>query len=485
MILCTDNSISRYYAESLVLLYFPGVKFPTEPAPDDCRVTLTSDSVGDFVIGHARIEVGDKTAEGEYRVGSCDKNAVQYAVGGAMIEAGKKLFGIVPPWGMMTGVRPCKTAAKYLDCDEPEKELGLKYLMSNGKAKLAVSTAKLQQRLLKSKRENGCSLYIAIPFCPSKCSYCSFTSFSSPRLLSLIPDYLERLKTDIENQIELVEELGFSIETVYIGGGTPTTLNETQLRDLLSFVSQRVSKHEIREFTVEAGRPDTINAEKLKIMRDCGVDRVSVNCQTLNDEILKSIGRHHTAEDFLRACDLAKNSGIRCVNVDLIAGLTGESAESFQSSVDRISALMPENITVHTFYAKRAAQIVKETDVYRIFDDTVIAQVDYADDKMATFGYEPYYLYKQKNTASNLENVGFALPGYECLYNVYMMEEVHSVFGAGASSMTKLVSRRGEDKILRLAETKYPYEYLDKEKSSAEKRAEYLRNNALDFFENN
>lgn len=483
MILITDNTISRYYAESLVLLYFPGAKFPSAPLPGESKVELYSAADGDEITGHAEITVNGKKASGMYTVKNDDKSSVQYAVGGAMLNAGKSMFGTVPPWGMMTGVRPCKTAAKYLNKVSPEAALEEKYLISKEKAGLAVSAAKLQKNVLENKRDNGCSLYIAIPFCPSKCSYCSFTSFSSPRLLSLVPEYLKRLKIDICNQVKLIESLGMSIETVYIGGGTPTTLDEYQLAELLSQVSQLTSSHDIKEFTVEAGRPDTIDEKKLKVMHDCGVDRISVNCQTLNDEVLKTIGRRHTAEDFLRTYDTARNSGIGNINVDLIAGLPGESLESFRDSIDRVSALKPENITVHTFYAKRAAQIVKESDVYNVYDSIAVSQVDYADMKVASLGYVPYYLYKQKNTVSNLENVGFTLPGHECLYNIYMMEEVHSVFGAGASSMTKFVSgKNGNEKILRLAETKYPYEYLDSEKSSAEKRNAFLLENAESFF---
>ena len=300
----------------------------------------------------------------------------------------------------------------------------------------------------------------------------------------MIPDYVERLLVDIENTVKIIKELGLKIETVYIGGGTPTTLNENQLYRLLDKIGKCVDINSLAEFTVEAGRPDTINAEKMSILKSAGVTRVSVNAQTMNADVLKTIGRHHTPEDFLRAYEAARVSGIRDINVDLIAGLPGENLESFVSSVDKIVSLDPSNITVHTFYVKRAAELAKrDLSVCRAEDETVRSSVSYADSALLSAGYLPYYLYRQKNTAANLENTGFAKKDHEGLYNIYMMEEVHTVFGAGASAMTKFVSPKADEmKIVRISETKYPYEYLDGTKSTAEMRYTELRCAAMEFY---
>ncbi len=248
-------------------------------------------------------------------------------------------------------------------------------------------------------------------------------------------------------------------------------LDEARLEALLSAVCRSIDPASLREFTLEAGRPDTITAEKMRIAKDFGVTRVSVNAQTMNGDVLKSIGRRHTPEDFLRAYGIAAASGIRDINVDLIAGLPGESAESFSASCERIISLDPTNITVHTFYAKRAAEIVKsENGVYRAKDTTASRAVSVAHASLLEAGYRPYYLYKQKNTAGNLENAGFSKVGHEGIYNILMMEEIHTVFGIGASAMTKFVSPAdGGGRIRRLCETKYPYEYLDPAKNSAER----------------
>ncbi len=498
MILNVNGDISRYYAESLVLLFFPGSKFPEDSTldTDKIEVNITVKIKDDSAYAHVTI-ADDKgcVSTASYCVpdeicsGKSDEMKLKIASGGAMLKAGSDYTGVFPPWGMLTGVRPAKMAADLIGKgnkgEQAAKSLCNIFMCDADKAKLAVLTAERESLFITEKARGECSVYIAIPFCPSKCSYCSFVSFTSERLLSLIPQYLLSLMSDIKSRFQLINELGLRVSTVYIGGGTPTVLTVDQLSLLLRTVSECTDVCALDEFTLEAGRPDTITAEKLSVAKSFGVTRISVNPQTLNDDILANIGRAHNTDDFFKAYELAKNSGIRDINVDLIAGLPGESIESFKNSLDKICELSPTNITVHTFYAKRAAEVVKKNkDVYRLADIETCAAVDYSQKKLLSCGYLPYYMYRQKNTVANLENVGYSKPGHEGIYNIMMMDEIHSVFGAGASAMTKLVSRNTDNmKIVRICEPKYPYEFLDDhEGETGNKRRQHLRNEAVNFY---
>lgn len=494
MILVTSGHISRYFAETLVLLFFPGAKFPKVGDDTGIRVELTVTEDDTQICGHASID----TPEGNYTASYVvppDTAAhlsremqCKTAAGGAMLLAGRQYSGATPPWGMLTGVRPVSMVMDMLDRGiSPEtavRRLCEEFFCQEDKARLAVQTACGTRPLITEDIRKMCSVYIAIPFCPSRCAYCSFVSFTSARLLSLIPEYLAALCAQVRRVFDTIRRLGLQVATVYIGGGTPTILDATQLDTLLATVGDCWDVSSLQEFTLEAGRPDTIDAEKLAVCVRRGVTRISVNPQTLNDEILASVGRRHTAADFYRAYQVARDSGIRDINVDLIAGLPGERRESFICSLEQVLSLAPENLTVHTFYVKRGASITKtEREIYQGRDKETAAAVGASTTIVQGSGYLPYYLYRQKNTAANLENTGYMLPGHPCLYNIYMMEEIHSIFGAGASAMTKLVSPvRGKKDILRISEKKYPYEYLA-ERSAGEK-AEQLYQTAADFYKN-
>ena len=293
-------------------------------------------------------------------------------------------------------------------------------------------------------------------------------------MLSLIPDYLALLKEEIREKFRIIKELGLRVLTVYIGGGTPTILTAPQLRELLEVVNEGTDVSALLEFTLESGRPDTIDAEKMAIAKAYGVTRVCVNPQTLCDEVLHGIGRSHTTEDFYRAYDIAKKSGIKCINTDLIVGLPGDTFTTFSATFDEILRLDPENITVHTFCVKRAAEILRQDNrIYNLRGGDAGKCVDYSQIRAADAGYLPYYMYRQKNMVGNYENVGFAKPGFEGLYNIYMMEEVHSIFAAGAGAVTKLMEYAAPESgkktvITRLFNPKYPYEYLDNGISGAQ-----------------
>jgi oxygen-independent coproporphyrinogen-3 oxidase len=278
----------------------------------------------------------------------------------------------------------------------------------------------------------------------------------------LIPAYLDKLCEELSILLDTVNDLKLNLKTIYIGGGTPTILNEVQLEKLLSLIDGKVDVASLEEFTLEGGRPDTITEGKLSIAKKYGVNRISINPQTLNDNVLKLIGRRHTAEQFLDAYDLVSNSGIKHINTDLIAGLEGDTFESFKKTVDKILELGPDNITVHSFCVKKSAQVLRDNEsIYDKYDLDAIKSVKYAYDTLTQNGYEPYYMYRQKNTVSDLENVGYAKKDAFGIYNVLMMADAHTVYGIGAGATTKIVKNdNGILEINRIFSPKYPYEYL-------------------------
>ncbi|MBR5633418.1 MAG: coproporphyrinogen dehydrogenase HemZ [Clostridia bacterium] len=470
MKLIINGPVKPYYIQMLAMLFYPGEKFPEGvEADEETKVAeVTVEQLDSGVRSYVKITDGDASCEGEAFLpfdGLDTEKLINFSAGGAFLNACTKLTGHIPPWGMLTGVRPARLAADLLSSglspEEAKKYFTEVYRTSSGKAHLAVSTAEVSERIITPESRKECSVYVSIPFCPSRCSYCSFVSATSPKLLAMIPEYLNALVADIHRTFALIKELGLRVATVYIGGGTPTVLNESELRILLEALYPYVGG--VDEFTLEAGRPDTITVGKLSSAKELGVTRVSVNTQTLNDDVLKNIGRAHTAEDFLRAYELAEASGIKDINVDLIAGLPGDDYESFKMSVDRIAQLDPTNVTVHTFSVKKSAEFkTGGFNVYNRDGKGVSDAVDYSQDALVRAGYLPYYMYRQKNTVGNLENVGYSKPGHEGLYNIYMMDEIHSIFACGGASVTKIVTDDGNGgtSIERLFEPKYPYEYL-------------------------
>ncbi len=426
MILRIQSSVKPYYIQTLAMIFFPGAKFTENEAETEETVyaEVFSDERDGGVFARVTLkQCGEEHAADSFfaTTENIEKTA-KLAVGAAFMKAGALFTGFTPPWGTLTGVRPAKVASELIESgltpDEAAARMTEEYLTSPAKAKLAASVALAEARLITLERRRECSVYVGIPFCPSKCAYCSFVSYTSPSLLKLIPEYLTALAADIDGIFSVIAELNMKVASVYIGGGTPTVLDSAGL----SFLLDKIRSHApaVSEFTLEAGRPDTITREKLKLAADYGVDRISVNTQTLNDDILRKIGRAHTSDMFFDAYSMARESGIRSINVDLIAGLPYDTTESFTDTVDRVIALDPENITVHTFSVKRASEFKTEGRFDR--SGKVAAEsVDYSQSALARSGYSPYYMYRQKNTVGSLENVGYSRPGYEGLYNIYMM----------------------------------------------------------------
>ena len=507
MILDLDPEINIYYVQTLALIFFPGEKFAKDEVETEETPVLTvrAEEREDGYHAYARLKLGDKISEAErdgkfhpehYPVSHPPigpDRARKIAVGAAVFAVCSDVRSYRPSWGMLTGVRPSKVAMSFLDegmsRTRVKKILNGEYLVIPKKASLAIDVARNERRLVGTPNERDCSVYISIPFCPTRCEYCSFVSYTSKRLLSLIPEYLVRLCEEIRAMFARIRALGLSVVTVYVGGGTPTTLNADELRTLLSTVSECTDVSALKEFTVECGRPDTIDREKLGIIASYGVTRISVNPQSLCDDVLRGIGRSHSVEEFYRAFDMARESGIPVINTDLIAGLPGDSFKTFSLTMDRILELRPENVTVHTFSVKRAADVLRRGEgIYSMRGGDVGKCVDYSQIRAQQAGYLPYYMYRQKNTVGNFENVGFALEGTEGLYNIYMMEEIHSIFAAGAGAVTKLVEHHTDPEtgelqntIKRLFNPKYPYEYLrdeDAERRNAE-IAEFYNAHAL------
>ena len=502
MILKINGDINRYYVQTLCMIFFPGSTFGENEIPGDGvpEVTVDVTSSDESVRASVEIKLNDSSCTSTSTVWYSEEITIathaSLAVGRALFAAGKELLGHIPPWGILTGIRPAKVAGALLSSGrgvlKTKKILRDEYLLNPQKASLAVNVANAERKITKKVAQNSCSLYISIPFCPTRCAYCSFVSYTTPRLLSMIGEYLDALVIDLEETFENIKRLNMNISTIYIGGGTPTTLSAEQLERLFSVISSHIDIASLAEFTLEAGRPDTITEEKLAVAKKYGVTRISVNPQTLNDKILRDIGRRHTTEDFYRAYDMALKSGIRDINVDLIAGLPGDDFKNFSETIDSIIDLAPTNITVHTFCVKKASDALRNnSDVYSLSGGDAAKCISYSQLKTKFAGYKPYYMYRQKNTVGNLENVGFSLDGAEGLYNIYMMEEIQTIFAVGAGAVTKLVKHKyNKDKenetiIKRLFKPKYPYEYLRDATDTSEEalsKKESRNKEIMDFF---
>ena len=373
--------------------------------------------------------------------------------------------GLTQPWGILTGVRPVKLLRRLAEESSEEqavKKFEKDFFVSNEKIALSRETEHNERKILELSKPESFSLYVGIPFCPSRCSYCSFVMASIERAEKLIEPYTKLLCEEIKRTAEIANKLGLRLETVYFGGGTPTTLSAEQLDTVLRTVNKSFDMSTCREFTVEAGRPDTIDIAKLFALKENKVDRISINPQTVNDEVLKTIGRKHTAQQFFDAFELARKCGCDNINTDLIAGLPTDTPESFKNSLDSIVRLNAECITVHTLCMKRASRLTTEgvtLDLQQARDAREM--LAYTQNILGQNEYIPYYMYRQSRMVGNLENVGWSKRGFESLYNVYVMDETHTILACGSGGVTKL-KRNNPDYLERIFNFKYPYEYIDR-----------------------
>ncbi len=385
------------------------------------------------------------------------------------------------PWGVLTGIRPSKIATKLLlggmSADDTIRYFMREYGTDEKKARLATEVAQAELPIRKSMSESGVSIYIGIPFCPTRCLYCSFVTCGTKQAARLTDKYIEALKREISYVSDIVSENGNTVETVYIGGGTPTTLSAGLLDDMLSHVRDSFDLSCCKEFTVEAGRPDTIDREKLMTLKRRGVDRISINPQSMNLDTLHLIGRAHTPEEIEQAFYLARDCGFDNINMDVIAGLPGEDLDMFKYTLERVEKMSPEDTTVHVMSIKRSSRLHEYLKDYQLTDgDTVAKMVDFAYDFLRGCGKHPYYMYRQKNQLGNLENVAYTKPGFESLYNIYIMEEIQTIISLGCGGVTKTVDRTC-DRIERIFNVKEPKDYIERLDEMLS-RKDALRNNA-------
>ena len=472
MILIIDSHPFRYEMEALCRMFLHGreLKITEEaeiPPKEDYIYTALE---GDEITVKAKID--GKYAEAKRTAENEHARNMELAVFGVLTE----ILSIRPKWGVLTGIRPVKLAMQLHDMGLSEEEIRKKLkeerLVSDEKLDLLLTTMEHELEIRASSRPNSVSLYISIPFCPSRCSYCTFTSHSVEKAAKLIPQYVELLCGELKDIAVLIDEIGLHLETVYMGGGTPTVLTAKQLDRVLSTVNESFDMTGVRELTVEAGRPDTITAEKLAVLKKNGVGRISINPQTMDDEVLAAIGRKHTAEDVKNAFALAKTFDFDSINMDLISGLPGDNMEKFRKTIAEVIAMNPDNITLHTLTVKHGANLAPMAQ--SVFAATADAMNEYAYGEFAKAGYFPYYLYRQKGTVDNLENVGFCKPGKEGIYNIFIMDETHTILSAGAGGVTKMKAPY-DKKIERIFNFKYPYEYIERFELMNE-RKEQVRN---------
>jgi len=470
----------KYAVEQIMLMLFPGESpvYPDSPGGGlraelklsegvkkvtaTCRIT---DTGGRSHFGKAAVD------KSEFTDAIVEERLRQRALKLSFYRAGIKLLGKKPVWGALSGIRPGKLMGELLDSglsDRAAKSRFIKlYDASPERAELCLHTAHASKRVTDRLGKKDICLYLGVPFCPTRCAYCSFVSQSVEKSMKLLGPFVDALMQDISATAEQARQLGLNVIAVYLGGGTPTTLSAEQLDRVMTALYDKFDLSNCREITVEAGRPDTITRDKLEVMRRHGVSRVSVNPQTMSDRVLEAIGRRHSAADVVSALKLVREVGGFEVNMDLIAGLPEDTPESYAQTIEKVLSLEPENITVHTLALKKGSRITLEGTRIPTGEE-VEEMVDYSCRRLTESGYAPYYLYRQKFMSGGLENVGWGKPGCDNLYNICIMEELCTILAMGGGASTKLVT--GTGRLERFFAPKYPAEYIaDIEKTCAKK----------------
>ena len=454
---------SGYEVEHLVRLFYPMAPLTLTP-PEDAEDCVWAEKTPDGL--HALVRQGGRSAERHAPLPAPVEQGgetPEFSLASLTYDLLRQWTGLRPPWGKMTGVRPVRLIHDKRAAGWTEAEIDRFFLerfdCSQQKYTMAKAIADLQEPILKVGSEpKTYSLYIGIPFCPSRCSYCSFVSCNLDRDRKMVQPYVDCLCREVEEIRIQADKAGLTLCSIYIGGGTPTSLSADQLRQLMGTVRANFDLSKVVEYTVEAGRPDCTDAEKLAVIREYGATRISINPQTFSDEVLAGIGRKHSAQDILDCYADARKAGHEDINMDLIARLPGDTVEGFEHSLRQAIALDPENITVHTLALKKGSRLMEEGGALPGGDE-VARMLDYSLDTLRGAGYAPYYLYRQKYMSGALENVGWALPGKESVYNIVMMEELQTVVSIGGGGVTKLVDPAA-GRILRLPNPKYPHDYL-------------------------
>ena len=474
----------RYAVEQSLLAFFPEERpvYEGEDGPRHAEVTLHQGAV--YATGVTALTYDGKTARASARVslaGAADEyereRLRQRALKLSFFRAARDITGVTPSWGALTGIRPAKLVRTMLEEGytpaRADRELRDVYCVSPARRRLALESAQAGLRAKRDLKPNDISLYIGIPFCPTRCAYCSFVSASVEKSLALIPPYLEALTAEVEAAGRMVRETGLRVKSFYMGGGTPTTLSAGQMDALLTAVNKAFDLSGCVEYCIEAGRPDTIDQEKLQVLLDHGADRISVNPQSLEPQVLRAIGRQHSPEDIEKAMTLATSMGFPHVNMDLIAGLPADTPEGFRRTLDKCLTFGADNITVHTLSLKKGSRILLE-GLPIPTAEAVAEMLDYADPALRARGFAPYYLYRQKYMSGSFENVGWCISGAEGLYNIYIMEELHSILSLGAGGSTKMVDAQ-RNRIERVFHPKFPLEYIQRPEKLAENLESFRR----------
>lgn len=478
----------RYEAEDVIELFYNKeeiVYFETEPPEEFRGIFLLSRviQVGSGLTIHTVLKfegvcynenerVLEAESSDEHAVLKMLKREVKHQIFNALAD----FTGIQPPWGTLTGIRPSKIIHEMLEHGNNRNEilgrLNGYYRVSEQKARLLYDIAITERNILDSSDPRSVSLYIGIPFCTTRCLYCSFTSNPIDKYRHLIGKYLDALKTEIEAVAEIIRNNSFKIQSIYIGGGTPTSMDSAALKVLLNFIESSFDLDALEEYTLEAGRPDSIDVDKLVTIKNSKVSRISINPQTMNNETLNLIGRNHTSQDIINAFKLARRMGFDNINTDIIMGLPGENAVMFENTLRAISELSPESLTVHSLAIKRASRLKEERGNFDLASGIEAnTMIDLAQKYAESMGMHPYYLYRQKNMLGNLENTGYCKPGFESIYNIQIMEERQSIIALGAGAITKVVYH-GENRIERAFNVKSVEEYVGRVQEMIERKRE-------------
>lgn len=474
--LCFNHNYS-YELYEILSIFYPGEKLISceseECLPKDCMLIKSALKINASAVNvetslvkiNESISVIISNDNTEHKISENIKKSEKHAVKLSLFRLLRNITGFEIPWGILVGIRPTKIVndlkTKGAGNNEIKEILKDKYLMRDDKIKLVMEISDNSYDVI-NKLNKSVSVYIGIPFCPSRCIYCSFASYPISRYMNRIQDYVIALDSEIKKIGSFLRGC-FNIDTIYIGGGTPTSLPDDAFSFMLDSVVRNFKTESVNEFTVEAGRPDTINKHKLDSMKRCGVNRISINPQSMNEDTLARVGRRHTVQDIVDVFSLARHMGFDNINMDMILGLPDEEISHVKSTINRILDLSPENITVHTLAVKRASSLKEKLieNEYIPMPDSkkVNDMMEYAQSALSLTGYEPYYMYRQKMMIGNLENVGYCKPGCRCLYNIQMIEEKETIVGLGADAVTKLVYLN-ENRIERLANKKNLEEYI-------------------------
>ena len=446
----------RYAVEQLQMALFP------EDTQGQATSALRRED--GLLTAHTQITIGEKTAEASRQMNAQEETVRlrRQMLQQCYYAAAVQLLPAPPAWGALAGVRPTKISTRHLleggSAASADALLEDVYYVTPQRRQLAVACSQSTVAAAALARPEDISVYVGIPFCPTRCSYCSFVSRTIGRKTELLEPYLDALTREIRHTADLLRRSGKTLRTLYIGGGTPSTLTADQLARLMDTLTAAFDLSQCLEFTVEGGRPDTLDLTKLKTIRAHGADRMSINPQTMEDSVLRACGRPHTGEDVLRAYQQAREAGFDAINMDLIAGLPTDTLEGFCRSLDRVAALDPANITVHTLALKKGADLFERRENLPALE-AVTAMVDYANRTLPTLGYKPYYLYRQKYMSGSFENVGWSRDGLDCLYNIYMMEELHTIVSLGGGGMNKVNLPNG--RLQRFHNPKFPEQYIE------------------------